>query len=161
VDIFEELSQQLKAENASFRIIAHEPEGRSDRVAAIRGTTIHQGAKAMFCKVTGQNSETFVLAVVPSDRRVDMKALAALLGGDKALVASAGAAQDLTGCVPGAIPPVSYNDRLKVVVDSGLVEREREIAFNAGRLDRSIVLNTADYLRIFRPQVAAIASDIG
>jgi Ala-tRNA(Pro) deacylase len=159
MDTFEKLSQQLKAENASFRIIAHEPEGRSDRVASIRGTTVRQGAKAMFCKVTGQDLETFVLAIVPSDRRVDMKALAALLAGDKASVAPAAVAQELTGCVPGAIPPVSYDDRVTVVVDSGLIEREREIAFNAGRLDRSIILNTADYLRIFRPRVAAIASD--
>ena len=36
------------------------------------------------------------------------------------------------------------------VIDPGLVERFGEIAFNAGRLDRSIVLDPADYVRIVR-----------
>jgi Ala-tRNA(Pro) deacylase len=33
-----------------------------------------------------------------------------------------------------------------------------EIAFNAGRLDRSIVLNTQDYLRIAQPAVRSLSS---
>jgi Ala-tRNA(Pro) deacylase len=49
----------------------------------------------------------------------------------------------LTGCVVGAIPPVAFNSSLKLVVDKQFLERESEIS-NAGRLDRSIVINSAD-----------------
>ena len=158
MDTFDKLVQQLEAENAAFRIVSHAPEGHSERVSALRGTTTHQGAKAMLCKITAANAETWVLAIVPGDRRVDMKALAELFGGRKASIAPAEMAQDLTGCTVGAIPPMSFDERLKLVVDSGLIGDEQEIAFNAGRLDRSIILNTADYLRIFRPQLAPIAT---
>lgn len=47
---------------------------------------------------------------------------------------------------------------MDVVVDAGFVAAHEEIAFNAGRLDRSIVLATMDYLRIVAPVVAPIAA---
>jgi hypothetical protein len=46
---------------------------------------------------------------------------------------------------------------LKLVVDSDFLEHEAEIAFNAGRLDRSIVIHSADYKRIAMPTTALIA----
>jgi Ala-tRNA(Pro) deacylase len=46
-------------------------------------------------------------------------------------------AQELTGCAIGAIPPISFDGSLKLVVDSDFLEHEAQIAFNAGRLDRS------------------------
>lgn len=57
----------------------------------------------------------------------------------------------------GAIPPFSFNEELKLVADPELFERYSEIAFNAGRLDRSIILNSDDYLRVARPVLTKIA----
>jgi Ala-tRNA(Pro) deacylase len=45
---------------------------------------------------------------------------------------------------------------LQLVADPELFERYREIAFNAGRLDASMVLDSEDYLRLARPHMAAI-----
>lgn len=42
-----------------------------------------------------------------------------------------------------------------LVADPLLFERYREIAFNAGVLTKSIILNTDDYLRIARPELVA------
>ena len=61
---------------------------------------------------------------------------------------------ELTGCVLGAIPPFSFHAELQLVADPELFARYSEIAFNAGRLDASIVLAADDYLRIARPQLA-------
>jgi len=38
------------------------------------------------------------------------------------------------------------------------VERFGEIAFNAGRLDRSIVLDSTDYMRIARPLLHVVSA---
>ena len=43
---------------------------------------------------------------------------------------------------------------LRLVADPLLFERFPQIAFNAGRLDRSIILDTEDYLHIARPEIA-------
>jgi len=42
------------------------------------------------------------------------------------------------------------------VVDPLLFERFSEIAFNAGRLDRSVILNTEDYRRLSNANVVKI-----
>ncbi|EOQ73841.1 hypothetical protein WEW_00337, partial [Escherichia coli KTE33] len=52
-----------------------------------------------------------------------------------------------------ATPPFSFHPKLKLVADPLLFERFDEIAFNAGMLDKSVILNTADYLRIAQPEL--------
>ncbi len=155
---FDQLVAMLEAGGAEFRIIAHDAEGQSERVAAIRGTRPSQGAKAILCRVPAGDREFFVLAVVPGNRRVDMKALAALFGGKKASFVPPDLAEEITGCRIGAIPPVAFDERLSVVADEAFLDGEPEIAFNAGRLDRSIVLKAADYKRIIAPRLARIAA---
>jgi Ala-tRNA(Pro) deacylase len=59
----------------------------------------------------------------------------------------------------GSVPPFSFNPQVRLVVDPALVERFAEIAFNAGRLDRSIVLDSADYVRIARPALHSLSGD--
>ena len=44
------------------------------------------------------------------------------------------------------------------MVDPQLLARHKEIAFNAGRLDTSIVLNADDYERIATPLLADISA---
>ena len=136
MDVFDRLVDMFRAGRARFRVIEHAAEGRSDLVAAIRGTRPGQGAKAIVCAIPVDGDTQFVLAVVPGEAPV---------------------AEALTGCRIGAIPPVSFNDSVKLVVDGDFLERESEIAFNAGRLDRSIVIASADYRRVVAPLTGSIA----
>jgi len=157
MDTFERLVDLFRAGGARFRVIEHPAEGRSDTVAAIRGTRVEQGAKAIVCAVPVQGETRYVVAVVPGDRRVDVKAVARLMGGRKGSFAPPAVAQQVTGCAIGAIPPVTFDDALALVVDGDFLDREQEIAFNAGRLDRSIVIRAEDFRRIVKPTEAAIA----
>ena len=157
MDVFEHLVDLFRSGDASFRLIEHEAQGRSDAVAAIRGTKPSQGAKAIVCAIPVDGEIRHVIAVVPGDRRVDVKAVARIFGGKKGSFAQPAVAEALTGCVIGAIPPVIFDDALALVVDEDFLDREQEIAFNAGRLDRSIVIRAADYRRIVKPPLASIA----
>jgi len=157
LSVFDRLVALFARHGARFRVIEHPAEGRSDLVAAIRGTTAAQGAKAIVCEIEGATSGRYALAVVPGDRKINMKAVAQLLGGRKGRFAAPQIAEQLTGCVIGAIPPVSFDRELRLIADAGLLAREEEIAFNAGRLDRSIVISSEDYRRIASPQVSDIA----
>ena len=64
---------------------------------------------------------------------------------------------ELTQCVFGAIPPFSFHPELKLVVDPMLFQLETEIVFNAGSLERSILLNVEDYGRIVQPELIAFS----
>lgn len=148
--MFDQLSTLLNRENARFRVIEHPAEGKSDLVARIRGTTPGQGAKAMLCK-SRDTSAHLVLAVLPGDRKLDFKKVAQAAGIKRATLATAEEAIQETGCQIGAIPPFSFSSKIKLVVDPDLINNHDEIAFNAGRLDRSIVLDSRDFVRIAQP----------
>jgi len=148
--VYEKLVALLDQEGARFRIIQHPAEGRSDLVAAIRGTAPGQGAKAMLCK-SKDDITSLILAILPGNRKLDFKKVAAAGQFKKATLASAEEAERETGCVIGAIPPFSFSSSIKLVVDPQLFDGFDEIAFNAGQLDKSIVLDSSDYVRIAQP----------
>ncbi|ECZ8430710.1 YbaK/prolyl-tRNA synthetase associated domain-containing protein [Salmonella enterica] len=138
----------LTQENARYRVVNHEA------VSEIRGTALGQGAKALVCKVKGNGVNQHVLAILAADQQADLSQLASHLGGLRASLASPAEVDMLTGCVFGAIPPFSFHPNLKLVADPLLFERFDEIAFNAGLLEKSVIMNTQDYLRIARPELA-------
>src|SRR5690242_10437763 len=112
--MFDALTAHLNQHNARYRVIDHPSEGRSDQVAAIRGTEPGQGAKAMLCRIK-ESPDVLILAVLPGDRKVDFRKVAATFGFRKATLASPEDAMHETGCAIGAIPPFSFSPRIKLV----------------------------------------------
>ena len=157
-DVFDRLVELLNEAKAKFRVIEHEPEGRSEKISVIRGNRPEQAAKAMVLDVRGGGGgRRSVLAILPGNRKLDFNAVASLYEARKCGFASPETAQELTGCAMGAVPPFSLNPALSVVVDEGLLANAT-LFFNAGRLDRSMELDTQDWLAVARPRVARIAS---
>ncbi|WP_323858161.1 YbaK/prolyl-tRNA synthetase associated domain-containing protein [Xenorhabdus doucetiae] len=154
-DIFERLTALLNTHDARYRVMEHATGGRSEEVAKIRGTHLAQGAKGLVCHVKGQGYRQYVLAVLPADQQADLATLARQMGGSRASLASPKEVSELTRCVFGAIPPFSFHPELKLVADPLLFERYDELAFNAGSLERSIILHTEDYRRIAMPELVA------
>jgi Ala-tRNA(Pro) deacylase len=154
---FQKLIGLLDGGGARYRLIEHPAAGKSEEVARMRGTEVGQGAKAMACKLQIPGSPALhVLAVLAADRQLDLAALAAEFGAKKASLMSPREIDAMTGCVLGAIPPFSFHPELRLVADPELFERYREIAFNAGRLDASMVLDAEDYLRLAAPRMARL-----
>ena len=143
----------LAGEGARFRVMEHEAVGKCEAVSEIRGTELGQGAKALVCKVKGNGVKKHVLAILAADQQADLSRLASHLGGLKASLASPAEVDALTACVFGAIPPFSFHPDLTLVADPLLFERFDEIAFNAGLLEKSVIMDTQDYLRIARPEL--------
>lgn len=155
--VYDRLQALLNEHRARYRLISHPAAGRSVEVAAVRGTAVSQGAKALVCRVKiSSNQRRNVLAVFPADQQADLDAIARAAGGKKASLASLDLARELTGCEIGAIPPFSFNPDLHLLVDPSLRLRHDEIVFNAGRLDASILMATADYFRLAAPQEAPL-----
>lgn len=145
----------LEQHQARYRVVEHQAVGKCEAVSEIRGTALGQGAKALVCKVKGNSVNQHVLAILAADQQADLSRLAQHIGGSKASLASPAEVDTLTACVFGAIPPFSFHPDLRLIADPLLFDRYPEIAFNAGQLDKSIILNTRDYLRIARPELVA------
>jgi len=157
-DVFERLVALLSDAKARFRVIEHEAEGRSEKISVIRGNRPDQAAKAMVLDVRGGGGgRRHVLAILPGNRKLDFAAVARLFEARKCGFASPESAQELTGCAMGAVPPFSLNPGLSVVVDEDLLAHDT-LFFNAGRLDRSMELDTKDWIAVAKPRVARIAA---
>src|SRR4051794_24366923 len=70
----------LDEHGARYRVIDHEPEGRTDTVSRIRGNDLSCAAKCLVVAVKADKRTRYVLAVVPGDRRVDIAAIKRLYG---------------------------------------------------------------------------------
>ena len=149
----QQLITLLTEQGARFRVMEHEAVGKCEAVSEIRGTDLRQGAKALVCKVKGNGVKKHVLAILAADLQADLSQLASHFGGLKASLASPAEVDALTACVFGAIPPFSFHPDLALVADPLLCERFDEIAFNAGLLEKSVIMDTQDYLRIARPEL--------
>ena len=156
-DVHDQLRALLDREGASYRVIEHAPEGRTEVIAKIRGNRIEQSIKSMVLQVRLTRKENiYCLANIPGDCRVDFDGVKAFYEADSVAFAKREKAEELTGCVIGSIPPFSFSDELQLVADP-LIRQNEEVVFNAGRLDRSIMMNLEDYIRIAGPQMVAIA----
>ena len=155
--IHERLRELLDREGVAYRVMQHEAEGRTEMIAKIRGNRIEQAIKSIVVMIRFGKKETrYCLANVPGDCRIDLNAVREHFGGTKSAFAPREKAEELTGCVIGTIPPFSFNEQLQVLADPLVLENE-DVVFNAGRLDRSIFMKLADYVRIAKPQIVKIA----
>jgi Ala-tRNA(Pro) deacylase len=155
-DLYGRLVADLDAIAARYRLIDHEPEGRTELVSALRGNELAQAAKCLVVLVKiGKKQSRYVLAVVPGDARLDLAAVKSLLGGTYVGFAATERAEELAGSVSGTVLPVSYHPQLELIVDPSLLSHD-ELYFNAARLDRSMALATEDYLRVAKPRVERI-----
>ncbi len=151
-ETYTQLITFLDRHGVQYRLIDHPPEGRTEIVSPMRGNALTQAAKCIILMVKiGKKVTKYVLAVIPGDARVDLNVVKALVGGTYISFASADIAERLAGSVPFA-----FNPDLELIVDPTLLNND-ELYFNAARLDRSMVLNTKDYLALAQPHLERIA----
>jgi Cys-tRNA(Pro)/Cys-tRNA(Cys) deacylase len=93
---------------------------------------------------------------VPVDTTLDLKALAAAVGGKKARMADVAAAERATGYVAGGISPLGQKKRLATVLDTSALEWET-VFCSAGRRGLEVELAPADLVALAGARTAAIA----
>jgi Ala-tRNA(Pro) deacylase len=144
--ICERLQEHLRQSGADFTVLTHEPVFTSEQAAAIRGTSLGSGAKALVVKA----GERFVLIVLPADRKLDSKKARAALGGKALRFATREEVEQLTQLQPGSIPPFGSLFRLPTYCDPSLAENA-SINFNAADHAVSVQMAYADYIRVENP----------
>ncbi len=142
--ILEKIRQFLDESEAEYRELHHEATVTSEDSARVRGEDIRVGGKALLLKV----GESFRLFVLSAALRVDSQAIRAHFEVRKTRFASAAELKELTGLVPGSVPP--FGEPIlpfDLYVDESILENDR-IAFNAGSLTDSVFMAVEDYTRV-------------
>ncbi len=149
--VFERLHDWLKESGVAFTVLRHEPVFTSEQAAAVRGTPLASGAKALVVRA----GDGFVLLVLPADRKLDSRKARAGLGVKNVRFASREEVEQLTGLQPGSIPPFGSLFGLKTYCDPDL-GASASINFNAGDHAISVGMAHADYLAAEKPTLLAI-----
>jgi Cys-tRNA(Pro)/Cys-tRNA(Cys) deacylase len=146
----------LRAAGIPFaeRSYAHDPAvtdfGRE--AADALGVEPDRVFKTLLADVDG----SLVVGIVPVTGKLDLKALAAAVGGKKAEMADAALAERRTGYIVGGISPIGQKTRHQTVLDE-TAELWDTVFVSGGRRGLDLELAPADLIRATGATVADIA----
>jgi Ala-tRNA(Pro) deacylase len=150
---FHAIRKWLDDEGVAYRHLHHEPTYTSEQAARVRGEDIRVGGKALLMKV----DEDFRLFVLSAALKFDSPAVRHHFGIQRLRFATKQELHDLTGLVPGCVPPFGRPILpFDLFVDESIPANDR-IAFNAGSLTDSIIMGVTDYMRLAQPVVFRFA----
>ena len=127
--------------------------GHGEAAVAALGADPRQVFKTLVARVDG----ALTVAVVPVSGTLDLKALAAAVGGRKAAMAEPADAERATGYVVGGISPLGQRKALPTVVDDSALEFPT-VMVSAGRRGLQVELPPTDLVRITQARTAPITS---
>ncbi|MBW5483236.1 Cys-tRNA(Pro) deacylase [Streptomyces bambusae] len=132
----------------------HDPAHPSygEEAAEALGVSPAQVFKTLVAEVDGE----LTVAVVPVSGSLDLKALAAAVGGKRAAMADPVLAERTTGYVRGGISPLGQRKRLRTVVDVSAAGFAT-VCVSAGRRGLEVELAPADLATLTSATLAPIA----
>lgn len=140
--VFESIITFLNERNIPYRTVHHEQTFTSEESAKARGEDVKIGGKSLLMKV----NEEFKLFVLSGALKIDSKKIRTHFNTRETRFATKEELFELTGLVPGCIPPFGRPIlNFDLYLDDSIVQNEK-IAFNAGSLTDSIIMQTSDYL---------------
>lgn len=100
--------------------------------------------------------DRLVVGIVPVSRQLDLKSLAAAVGGKKAVMADPAAAERATGYVVGGISPLGQRRRHLTVVDESALGFDT-VYVSGGRRGLDLGLSPADLVRLTDARPAPVS----
>ncbi len=154
-DVYSKIKELLSQHSIQFREVTHGPTRTSEESAKARGEDLSIGGKAILLKV----GEGFRLFVLSAARKLDSQKIKDHFSEKRLRFATPKELQEMTTLVPGAVPPFG-----RPVTDFDLcvdvsVTKNTKIAFNAGSLTVSIIMDMQDYLRISSPEIFEFSTE--
>ncbi|MFD5693477.1 Cys-tRNA(Pro) deacylase [Streptomyces rubiginosohelvolus] len=146
----------LTSAGTAFTVHAydHDPASPSygEEAAEALGVSPDRVFKTLVADVDG----ALTVAVVPVAGSLDLKALAAAVGGKRATMADPAAAERTTGYVRGGISPLGQRKRLRTVLDAS-ARTHATICVSAGRRGLEVELAATDLAELTGAVFAEIA----
>jgi len=125
----------------------------AETVAAKIGMPAEQVFKTLVAR--GERNGV-VMAVIPGDQELDLKALAAVAGERKIALVPVKELQALTGYIRGGVTALASKREYPIFVDE-TVELFDVISISAGMRGLQILLAPSDYLRATKARVTALS----
>lgn len=146
----------LTRAGVAFTTHAYEHDPTADsfglEAAEALGLPPQRVLKTLFAAVDGR----LVVGIVPVSQQLDLKAVAAAVGGKRAQMADPAAAERASGYVVGGISPLGQKRRHPTVLDESALEHD-VVYVSGGRRGLDLGLAPADLVRLTGATIAPIA----
>jgi Ala-tRNA(Pro) deacylase len=137
------LRRYLDRQRAVYELIDHPPTASAIETAAVA----HIPPSCMVKAVLLDTPDDHLLAVLSSDRRIDLDDLRTEIDEKPRLADEKEIARIFDDCVPGAVPPLGFGYGVAVIVDD-LLAREPDIFFDAGDHRSLVHVEQAEFRRL-------------
>lgn len=139
-----------------FEVHAYEHAPTAPSFGLEAAEALGVSADRVFKTLCAELDGRLCVGIVPVSAQLDLKALAAALGGKRATMADPRDAERATGYVVGGISPIGQRRRLPTVLDDS-AGRYETVFVSAGRRGLDVELRPADLLRAVEGSSASIA----
>jgi Ala-tRNA(Pro) deacylase len=147
------LMDYLKARNVAYVVICHSPAYTAQGVAGLVHIPGKELAKTVIVRLDGK----LAMAVLPAKFHVDLELLRKTAKAKSAVLASEEEFKDrFPECETGAMSPFGNLFGLDIYADDSL-EKDKEIAFNAGTHRELIRKAWADFKKLAEPKILRFA----
>ncbi|RZQ60723.1 Cys-tRNA(Pro) deacylase [Amycolatopsis suaedae] len=147
----------LSKRKVAFTLHSYEHDPRSESYGTEAAEVLGLDPARVFKTLVADVDGKLTVGVVPVTGQLDLKALAAAVGGKKAKMADPVAAQRATGYVVGGISPLGHRSRLPVVIDA-TATGFATVHCSAGRRGLEVELAPDDLVRLTGAVVADISA---
>jgi Cys-tRNA(Pro)/Cys-tRNA(Cys) deacylase len=141
----------------AFELLEYDYDPSADAIGLQAAQALGREPATVFkTLVVALDTGELVCAIIPSDARLNLKAMASAAGARKVDLADPKKAERTTGYVIGGISPLGQRKRLRTFIDasaSALIE----VVVNGGRRGLQIVLKPADLIRVTGAVVVGLA----
>lgn len=148
----------LKSKGADFTVHTYDYDPNADRIglqaAEALGVPPDHVLKTLMALVDGKP----VCVVVPSDREVSMKKLAAVMAGKTAQMMKPADAERATGYVVGGISPMGQKKPVPTAIEEAALQHDM-VFLNGGQRGLQVRLNPKELVRLLDARVASLVSD--
>ncbi|GAB2982127.1 Cys-tRNA(Pro) deacylase [Saccharothrix stipae] len=147
----------LDKQKVAYALHAYEHDPRHESYGLEAAQALGIAPERVFKTLVAEVDGRLAVGVVPVTGQLDLKALAAAVGGKKAKMADVAAAERATGYVAGGISPLGQRKRLPVALDASAAGFGT-IYCSAGRRGLEVELAPADLVRLTQAVVAPISA---
>jgi len=127
-----------------YKFEEHEAVRTSEEAAALRGTPLENGAKALI--LVGKKSGNQVMVVIPGDKKIAMTVVSEKVG-EKVEFEKPETILEKYGIMVGGVPPFGNVLGMRLLMDEAVATRP-EVTFNAGMQTCSITMKGADLAEV-------------
>jgi len=145
----------LAARQVAYELHPYDVSPDAPNYGALVAVALGVEPALLFKTLIAEVDGGLTVAVVPVTGDLDLKALAAAVGGKRAALADRAAAERSSGYVRGGISPLGQRRRLPTVIDDS-VEHLDVIYVSAGRRGLQVSLAPADLIRLTGAKVAQL-----